>query len=81
MELARRRGSPFRLAQSLSSVGRYYKSADDYAEAQLLLEEAVLLLTNVLFRIEQISGDSLEFMDTIRETYFALLVSYSGEYF
>jgi hypothetical protein len=81
MELARRRGSPFILAQSLSSVGTYYRSKQNYAEAQLLLEEAVLLQSDQLFSIEEISGGSLEFMHTIRETYFALLVSYSGEYF
>jgi hypothetical protein len=73
MELARRRGSPFILAQSLSSVGTYYRSKQNYAEAQLLLEEAVLLQSDQLFSIEEISGGSLEFMHTIRETYFALL--------
>jgi hypothetical protein len=81
MELARRRGSPFILARSLSSVGRYYCSKKHYAEAQLLLEEAVLLLSDHLFSIEEISGGSLEFMRAMGTTYSALLVRYSGEYY
>ncbi|CAK9202978.1 unnamed protein product [Sphagnum troendelagicum] len=73
MELARRRGGPFILARSLSSVGQYYCSKHNYAEAQLLLEEAVLLLSDHLFSIEEISGGSLEFMHAMRTTYSALL--------
>lgn len=63
------------LATSLSAMGEFYKLRKNYAEALLLLEEAVLLHADLLSSVEHTAGSSLEFMRITQSTFSSLLVS------